>query len=46
MQGVTLAGPAGKAMAEFIATGHKPDLLAPFGLERLQGIRRRRDGRG
>ncbi|MFL5870472.1 MAG: NAD(P)/FAD-dependent oxidoreductase [Solirubrobacterales bacterium] len=46
MQGVTLAAPAGKAMAEFMATGRKPDLLGPFGIERLQGMRRRRDGRG
>jgi D-amino-acid dehydrogenase len=46
MQGVTLAPPAGRAMAEFVTTGRKPDLLRPFGIERLQGLRRRRDGRG
>jgi D-amino-acid dehydrogenase len=46
MQGVTLAPPAGRAMAEFVTTGQKPDLLRPFGIERLQGLRRRRDGRG
>ncbi len=46
MQGVTLAPPAGRAMAEFMTTGRKPDLLRPFGIERLQGLRRRRDGRG
>jgi len=42
MQGVTLAAPAGRAMAEFIVTDSKPALLDPFGIERLQGIRRRR----
>ncbi|HVQ57353.1 MAG TPA: FAD-dependent oxidoreductase [Solirubrobacterales bacterium] len=42
MQGVTLAGPAGEAMAELIATGEKPELLEPFGIERLRGRRRRR----
>jgi D-amino-acid dehydrogenase len=46
MQGVTLAAPAGKAMAEFMATGRRPDLLRPFGIERLQGLRRRRNGSG
>jgi D-amino-acid dehydrogenase len=46
MQGVTLAPPAGKAMAEFIATGTRPQLLEPFELQRLQGLRRRRNGRG
>jgi D-amino-acid dehydrogenase len=43
MQGVTLAAPAGKAMAEFIATDRRPDLLSPFNIDRLQGIRRRRN---
>jgi D-amino-acid dehydrogenase len=37
MQGVTLAPPAGLALAEFIATGRRPELLEPFGLARLQG---------
>ena len=46
MQGVTLAAPAGKAMAEFMATGRKPDLLKPFAIDRLQGLRRRRNGSG
>lgn len=41
MQGVTLASPAGEAMAELMTTGRKPDLLEPFGIERLHGLRRR-----
>jgi len=45
MQGVTLAPPAGQAMAQLITSGRKPELLEPFGIERLQGIRRRRNGR-
>jgi D-amino-acid dehydrogenase len=46
MQGITLASPAGEAMAELITTGVKPALLAPFAIERLRGLRRkgRRDG--
>jgi D-amino-acid dehydrogenase len=46
MQGVTLAAPAGRAMAELITSGERPALLDPFGIERLQGIRRRRNGHG
>ena len=46
MQGVTLAPPAGRAMAEFMTTGRKPELLAPFGIDRLQGRRRRRNHSG
>jgi D-amino-acid dehydrogenase len=46
MQGVTLAPTAGKAMAEYIVSGKRPALLEPFELERLQGFRRRRNGRG
>lgn len=46
MQGVTLAPPAGRAMAELMTTGSKPSLIEPFGIERLQGLRRRRNGRG
>jgi D-amino-acid dehydrogenase len=46
MQGVTLAAPAGRAMAELITTGRKPQLLDPFGIDRLQGFYRRRNGRG
>lgn len=37
MQGVTLAPPAGLALAELIATGHRPAVLEPFGLARLRG---------
>ncbi len=42
MQGVTLAAPAGKAMAELITNDDKPEILAPFEIGRLRGIRRRR----
>jgi D-amino-acid dehydrogenase len=35
MQGVTLAPPAGRAMAELITTGHRPALLEPFRLDRF-----------
>ncbi len=41
MQGVTLAPPAGEAMAELVATGRKPALLEPFGIERMNGLRGR-----
>jgi D-amino-acid dehydrogenase len=46
MQGVTLAPPAGEAMAELVATGRKPALLEPFGIERMKGLRRRRERNG
>jgi hypothetical protein len=46
MQGVTLASPAGKAMAEFISTQRRPKLLEPFGIDRFRGIRRRRNSHG
>jgi D-amino-acid dehydrogenase len=46
MQGVTLAPPAGEAMAELVATGRKPALLEPFGIERMRGLRRRRERNG
>ncbi len=46
MQGVTLAAPAGRAMADYIATDRKPPLLEPFGLPRLRGLRHRRNGHG
>jgi D-amino-acid dehydrogenase len=36
MQGVTLAPPAGLALAELVATGRKPAVIEPFGLARLQ----------
>jgi D-amino-acid dehydrogenase len=39
MQGMTLGPPAGVAMAEYVATGRKPDVLSPFGLDRLRGLR-------
>lgn len=39
MQGMTLGPPAGLAMAEYIAVGRKPDVLAPFGIDRLRGMR-------
>ena len=46
MQGVTLAAPSGRAMAELITGGRKPTILDPFAIGRLQGRRRRRSGRG
>jgi D-amino-acid dehydrogenase len=46
MQGVTLAAPAGKAVAQFITSGTRPALLEPFEITRLQGIRRRRTVHG
>ena len=36
--GVTLAPALGSLMAELVATGHVPDLLEPFGLDRLPGF--------
>jgi D-amino-acid dehydrogenase len=45
MQGVTLAPPAGKAMAEFMTTGRRPELLAPFGAARLDGRRHQEPAR-
>jgi D-amino-acid dehydrogenase len=45
MQGVTLAAPAGRAMAEFMTTGQRPELLAPFGAARLDGRRRKEPAR-
>jgi len=45
MQGVTLAAPAGKAMAEFMTTGERPELLEPFGMARLNGRRQREPAR-
>jgi D-amino-acid dehydrogenase len=35
MQGVTLAPPSGKLMAELIATGRRPEALEPFRLDRF-----------
>lgn len=47
MLGMTLAAPAGAAMADYIVTGRKPAVLAPFELARLHGLRRpRRNGHG
>jgi D-amino-acid dehydrogenase len=45
MQGVTLAPPAGKAMAEFMTAGERPQLLEPFGVARLNGRRHREPAR-
>jgi D-amino-acid dehydrogenase len=39
MQGVTLAAPAGAALTEFITSGSRPDVLEPFRLDRLYGLR-------
>jgi D-amino-acid dehydrogenase len=39
MQGVTLSPPAGAAMADFVMSGRRPELLEQFRLERLYGLR-------
>ena len=39
MLGITLAPPAGRAIAEFVASGRRPKLLEPFRLDRLRGLR-------
>ena len=39
MQGMTIAAPAGLALAEFVTTGERPSMLEPFGAERLRRIR-------
>ena len=44
MQGVTLAPPAGHALAELVATGERPAILEPFAFERSR-LRRLRAGR-
>jgi D-amino-acid dehydrogenase len=44
MQGVTLAPPAGHALAELVATGERPAILEPFAFERSR-LRRLRRGR-
>jgi len=46
MQGVTLAASAGRAMAEFMTTERKPEVLEPFSIGRLQGRRRRSNSHG
>jgi D-amino-acid dehydrogenase len=49
MQGVTLAPPAGRALAELVATGERPAVLEPFAFERpglRRRLRERRNGRG
>ena len=35
MQGVTLAPTAGRALAEMVATGRRPEMLEPFRLDRF-----------
>jgi D-amino-acid dehydrogenase len=44
MQGVTLAASAGKAMAELISTGRRPEVLEPFRLDRFPRLVLRRSG--
>jgi D-amino-acid dehydrogenase len=36
MLGITLAPASGKALAEYVLSGRRPEVLAPFGLERFQ----------
>jgi D-amino-acid dehydrogenase len=46
MQGMTLGPPAGEALADFIASGQRPDVLEPFALDRFPRVPwpRRRPG--
>ncbi|MDH6433826.1 glycine/D-amino acid oxidase-like deaminating enzyme [Streptomyces sp. SAI-144] len=37
MLGVTLGPATGHRLAEYIRTGHRPEVLAPFGFDRLRG---------
>jgi D-amino-acid dehydrogenase len=36
MLGVTLGPASGKALADFLVSGHRPEVLAPFGFARLR----------
>jgi D-amino-acid dehydrogenase len=47
MQGMTLGPPAGEAMADYVATGERPGVLEPFGLDRFRRVPvpRRRNAR-
>jgi len=42
MQGMTLGPPAGAALAEFITTGQRPEVLEPFALDRFPRVPRPR----
>jgi glycine/D-amino acid oxidase-like deaminating enzyme len=44
MLGMTLAAPAGEAMAKMIVTGKRPDLLEPFRIDRFAKAIVRRAG--
>lgn len=49
MQGMTLGPPAGEAIAEFIVSGERPEVLRPFALDRFPRLprpRRRYDSDG
>jgi glycine/D-amino acid oxidase-like deaminating enzyme len=39
MLGITLAPASGKALASYVATGSRPLQLAPFGFDRIAGVR-------
>jgi D-amino-acid dehydrogenase len=41
MLGMTLAAPAGEAMAELVATGERPPVLDPFRIDRFGRLLRR-----
>jgi glycine/D-amino acid oxidase-like deaminating enzyme len=38
MQGMTLGPPAGHAIAEFVTSGRRPEILEPFRLGRFAGL--------
>jgi D-amino-acid dehydrogenase len=38
MLGMTISQPGGKALAELVATGHRPAVLEPFRLDRFRGL--------
>ena len=42
MQGMTLGPPAGEAMADYITTGRRPQVLEPFALDRFPRLPRPR----
>jgi D-amino-acid dehydrogenase len=42
MQGMTLGPPAGEAMADYITTGRRPEVLEPFALDRFPRLPRPR----
>jgi D-amino-acid dehydrogenase len=39
MQGMTVGPPAGEQLAEFVASGRRPEMLGPFRADRFRGLR-------